>query len=41
MQLSPTPRYEFLETERIGYTIRLPANSVLQCRIEYLLKPPV
>ncbi len=31
--------YEFLETERIGYTIRLPANTVLQNRIAYLLKP--
>jgi len=25
--------YEFLEAEGIGYTIRLPANSVLQNRI--------
>jgi len=33
--------YEFLETEGIGYTIRLPANSVLQDRIGYLLKRPV
>ena len=33
--------YEFLEAERIGYTIRLPANSVLQNRIGYLLKRPV
>jgi hypothetical protein len=33
--------YEFLETERIGYTIRLPANTVLQNRIAYLLKRPV
>ena len=33
--------YEFLETEGIGYTIRLPANSVLQSRIGYLLKRPV
>jgi hypothetical protein len=33
--------YEFLEAERVGYTIRLPANSVLQCRIGYLLKRPV
>jgi Transposase DDE domain group 1 len=33
--------YEFLEAERIGYTIRLPANSVLQRRIGYLLKRPV
>jgi hypothetical protein len=33
--------YEFLETERVGYTIRLPANNVLQGRIGYLLKRPV
>ena len=33
--------YEFLEAERIGYTIRLPANRVLQSRIGYLLKRPV
>ena len=33
--------YEFLEAEGIGYTIRLPANSVLQGRIGYLLKRPV
>jgi len=33
--------YEFLEAERIGYTIRLPANPVLQNRIGYLLKRPV
>jgi hypothetical protein len=32
---------EFLEAERAGYTIRLPANSVLQNRIGYLLKRPV
>jgi hypothetical protein len=31
--------YEFLEAEDIGYTIRLPANRVLQDRIGYLLKP--
>jgi hypothetical protein len=30
--------YEFLEGENIGYTIRLPANNVLQNRIGYLLK---
>jgi Transposase DDE domain group 1 len=30
--------YEFLEIERAGYTIRLPANSILQRRIGYLLK---
>jgi hypothetical protein len=33
--------YEFLEAEGIGYTIRLPANSVLQNRIGYLLRRPV
>ena len=33
--------YEFLEADGIGYTIRLPANNVLQGRIEYLLKRPV
>ena len=33
--------YEFLEAEGAGYTIRLPANSVLQSRIGYLLKHPV
>ncbi len=33
--------YELLEAERIGYTIRLPANTVLQNRIGYLLKRPV
>jgi len=33
--------YEFLEAERIGYTIRLPTNSVLQRRIGYLLKRPI
>ena len=33
--------YEFLEAEGIGYTIRLPANSILQDRIGYLLKRPV
>jgi hypothetical protein len=33
--------YEFLETERVGYTIRLPANTVLQNRIGHLLKGPV
>jgi hypothetical protein len=32
---------EFLEAEGMGYTIRLPANSVLQGRIGYLLKRPV
>jgi hypothetical protein len=33
--------YAFLEAEGAGYTIRLPANSVLQSRIGYLLKRPV
>jgi hypothetical protein len=33
--------YEFLEAERIAYTIRLPANNVLQARIGYLLKRPI
>jgi hypothetical protein len=33
--------YEFLEAERIGYTIRLPANRVLQDKIGHLLKRPV
>src|SRR4029077_6873190 len=33
--------YEFLEAKRIGYAIRLPANTVLQRRIGYLLKRPV
>ena len=33
--------YEFLETERIKYAIRLPANQVLQSRIGYLLTRPV
>ena len=33
--------YEFLEAEGIGYTIRLPANAVLQNRIGHLLKRPV
>ena len=33
--------YEFLEAEGIGYTIRLPANNVLQGRIGYLFKRPV
>src|SRR6516225_7304544 len=30
--------YEFLEAKGISYTIRLPANRVLQERIGYLLK---
>ena len=33
--------YECLEAERIKYSIRLPANQVLQNRIGYLLKRPV
>jgi hypothetical protein len=33
--------YEFIEAEDIGYTIRLPANRVLQERIGYLLRRPV
>jgi hypothetical protein len=33
--------YEFLDAERISYTIRLPANNVLQGTIGYLLKRPV
>jgi hypothetical protein len=33
--------YEFLEAEGIGYTIRLPANTVLQNRIGHLLKCPI
>ena len=33
--------YEFLEAEDISYTIRLPANRVLQDKIGYLLKRPV
>jgi hypothetical protein len=32
--------YEFLEAEGARYTIRLPANNVLQNRIAYLLKRP-
>jgi Transposase DDE domain group 1 len=33
--------YAFLEAERIKYAIRLPANQILQVRINYLLKRPV
>jgi hypothetical protein len=33
--------YELLEAEGYKYTIRLPANSVLQKRIGWLLKRPV
>ena len=33
--------YEYLETERIKYAIRLPANRILQERIGYLLSRPL
>ena len=33
--------YEFLEAEGASYTIRLPANQVLQDKIGHLLKRPV
>jgi hypothetical protein len=33
--------YEFLEAEHYNYAIRLPANQILQQKIEYLLKRPV
>jgi hypothetical protein len=33
--------YEYLETERIKYAIRLPANRVLQERIAHLLTRPI
>src|SRR5262252_7735729 len=33
--------YKFLEAEGIGYAIRLPANSILQSKIGFLLKRPV
>ena len=33
--------YEYLESERIKYAIRLPANRILQDRIGYLLTRPV
>jgi Transposase DDE domain group 1 len=33
--------YEYLETERIKYAIRLPANRILQERIGYLLTRPL
>jgi hypothetical protein len=33
--------YEYLEAEGASYTIRLPANQVLQDKIGYLLKRPV
>ena len=33
--------YEFLEAERASYTVRLPANPVLQDRVGYLLRRPV
>ena len=32
--------YEFLEADGTGYAIRLPANSILQSKIGYLLKRP-
>jgi hypothetical protein len=33
--------YEFLEAEGADYTIRLPANQILQDKIRYLLRRPV
>jgi hypothetical protein len=33
--------YEFLEAECMAYAIRLPANSILQSKIGYLIKRPV
>jgi len=33
--------YEYLETERIKYAIRLPANRILQDKIGYLITRPV
>ena len=33
--------YQLLETDEIGYAIRLPTNSVLQERIGHLLTRPV
>jgi hypothetical protein len=33
--------YEFQEAEHYNYAIRLPANQILQQKIEYLLKRPV
>jgi hypothetical protein len=33
--------YKFLEADGVGYTIRLPANNILQNKIAYLLKRPV
>lgn len=33
--------YQYLETQHIGYAIRLPANDVLQEHIKHLLKRPV
>ncbi len=41
MRRSPSPIYELLEHEGIRYAIRLPANQVLQRRIEHLLTRPV
>jgi len=39
-RLANPEMYEVLEAEQIAYTIRLPANDVLQRRIGYLLKRP-
>ena len=39
--MADTEVYELLEAEGYKYTIRLPANSVLQERISWLLKRPV
>jgi hypothetical protein len=33
--------YEWLETEGIGYVVRLPTNPVLQVRIRHLLTRPM
>ena len=33
--------YDYLESERIKYAIRLPSNRILQERIGYLLTRPV
>ena len=41
MRPSPTRGLRFLEAEGMGYAIRLPANSILQSKIGYLLKRPV
>ena len=34
------PGYEYLEEEKTGYAIRLPANQVVQEQIQPLLEPP-